>query len=162
MQIFVKLLSGKTAQLEVLPDEKIQDVKQKIRDKFATAIDEQRLVYSGNTLDDEKTLTDYGIGKEATIYLINSLGSSGAKATSGKMQIQVKTTGKDSVILTVDPNDKPTAVKQMVAEKSGLPAASQSLFHGGKKLDDAKSLKDQGVTPGAPLSVIIQQKGGKF
>ncbi|KAL5470844.1 hypothetical protein EMCRGX_G028880 [Ephydatia muelleri] len=70
MQIFVNIDGGKTIALEVSPMDTIDNIKVKIKDKEGLMLDSYTLKYNNREVEEGRTLNDYDIKNESTLYLV--------------------------------------------------------------------------------------------
>ena len=62
-------MTGITSKCQSHPNQFIHEIKDMIFDEEGYLTDQQRLFFAGKELEDKRTLSDYNISKECTLYL---------------------------------------------------------------------------------------------
>lgn len=71
IQIFVKMLDGKTNAFDVQRNMTILELKRMIKDKSQICMEKQRIIFAGRQLDDKKCIGDYKeIANHVTLHLV--------------------------------------------------------------------------------------------
>lgn len=82
MPVVVKMLTGKSINLEVDRADTIEKVMANIHTAEGIAPEKQRLIFAGTQLSPEKTVADYNIVERSTLHLVLRLSQAGTSASS--------------------------------------------------------------------------------
>ncbi|CCF49141.1 hypothetical protein NDA11_005889 [Ustilago hordei] len=73
MLIKVKTLTGKEIELDIEQTDKIQRIKERVEEKEGIPPAQQRLIFGGKQMHDEKTAKDFGVEGGSVLHLVLAL-----------------------------------------------------------------------------------------
>lgn len=71
--IKVKTLTGKEIEIDIEPTDSIERIKERVEEKEGIPPVQQRLIYAGKQMNDDKTARDYNIEGGSVLHLVLAL-----------------------------------------------------------------------------------------
>ena len=69
-EIFIKTMTGKSVSIPVTSSDLVADIKARLGDKENIDVSQQRLLYGGRELKDDKSLSHYNIQADSVVNLV--------------------------------------------------------------------------------------------
>jgi len=73
MLIKVKTLTGKEIEIDIEPTDRVERIKERVEEKEGIPPPQQRLIFSGKQMNDEKTAADYKVQGGSVLHLVLAL-----------------------------------------------------------------------------------------
>jgi len=73
MLIKVKTLTGKEIEIDIEPTDKVERIKERVEEKEGIPPQQQRLIFSGKQMNDDKTAADYKVQGGSVLHLVLAL-----------------------------------------------------------------------------------------
>ena len=149
-KINILTYNDKIIELNYEENETIEDLKKQIKEKEKFPIYQQKLLYKGLYLENNRTLSSYDIKGEEILNLKIFL------------EIFIKYNQKE-IKLFVEPYNMIETIKRKILDTEGIPIKKQKLIFNNKELEDSKNIFEYEIKEGNFIDlVLLEEKCNKI
>jgi len=141
--LYIKQVNGPTMTIEINLSMTVEYLKHKISSQYHIDEYKQELIFNGVKLNDENTLSSYGIKNESTIHLVSNY-KLYVKQVNGDPDLKIEFSLQDTVL----------DLKHKIKHETGIDENKQQLVYSGKILTDSVSLGRYGIENGSTLHLV--------
>lgn len=135
--------------------EKVQSIKEEVKDKLNIPISEQRIFYQGIELEDDKSISYYVFDEKARFFYFELY-----IGHKDGILINLKRISGEIVKYFFRPSTTIQDIKEKLFEYTHLPVEFHTLKFDEKELDDLKTLNDYNITNNSTLNLEFKSKNG--
>lgn len=147
VRLYIRTSTGDTFAIYA---DSIRNLKYKIEDSENIPYDEQKLLFMGIELEDNRNFADYNIKEGSTLNL--------ETIKRSVIKIIVKTVTGKTINLDVDSQDLVERFKTKIKDNTGIPIGEQKLLFAAKLLADKYTLADYGIVEGSTIYLLNRVK----
>ena len=155
LEIFVKVMWQEIyITLAVDPNDSIANLKSMIMVKKGFPVDEQRIVYNGRKLEDDRTVSDYNIQNKSTLNLV--LRVPGRHNSDNRMEVTILTKARGPLAtLAVRPTDLILELKLQIRGMTGVPYNKQILNFADRELENTRFISDYSIRNKSVIDLVV-------
>ena len=142
IRVRVRTPSGEVVPVVVGRHGTVQILKSVLEGKLGVSVEQQKVFYSGQPLENQVSLMWYGIQDRSEVGLMVMV------------PITVKTLTGQTFSLEVSTHESVNEVKGKIARVAKISPEQQRLLYAGKLVSDSGSLDDYGICSGAEIYVV--------
>lgn len=151
MKIYVITIAGKLIPIKIEQTDTIEDLKNKIQEKEGMTTERQKLIFSAQVLEDDKTLKYYSIKEETKTAL---------HFNRFDLEVRVNLPKAEEITIELEPLDTIQKVKEKLFEKKSFPIEQQRLFYRYNQLKDENTLVDYSFKNTSKIFLLLFSKSG--
>jgi len=149
MLIYVDLRGGKQLTFDVDKQQTIANIKKLIEDKEGVSPNDQRLLFHGDHLNDDFTLSMHNVSERSTLQLVQ------------RLTLFIFCLDNRRISIVVDDDETIGNLKDKIHHREGVRPDEQILTFGGRTLsEDELTVCDYGMKNGSTVHLVLRLPGG--